>query len=249
MLAEQRQQQILDMLASRQVVKLKDICQQTNCSASSARRDLQLLEDQGALVRIHGGAKAKHDLQRELDMTGKSTQNVSAKDKIAQLAVAKIADQEVIFLDAGTTTLAMVRYLQQKQHLTVVTNGVLHASQLADEGIRTILVGGMLKNTTKAIVGTKAVRDLQHYRFNKVFLGANGVHDEYGLTTPDPEEAAVKQAAFAQAEETFVLADGSKFEAVSFVKISDLKQATIITTDLSRAVFDKYSRQTNILEV
>lgn len=178
MLAEQRQQQILDMLASRQVVKLKDICQQTNCSASSARRDLQLLEEQGALVRIHGGAKAKHDLQRELDMTGKSTQNVSAKDKIAQLAVAKIADEEVIFLDAGTTTLAMVRYLQPEQHLTVVTNSVLHASQLADQGIRTILVGGMLKNTTKAIVGTKTVRDLQRYRFNKVFLGTNGVHDE-----------------------------------------------------------------------
>ena len=94
MLAEQRQQQILDMLASRQVVKLKDICQQTNCSASSARRDLQLLEEQGSLVRIHGGAKAKHDLQRELDMTGKSTQNVSAKDKIAQLAVAKVRSEE-----------------------------------------------------------------------------------------------------------------------------------------------------------
>lgn len=249
MLAEQRQQLILAMLAERQVIKLKDICQQTNCSTSSARRDLQILEEQGSLVRVHGGAKAKHDLQRELDMTGKATQNVSAKDRIAQLATAKIALKDVIFLDAGTSTLAMVHYLRPDQHLTVVTNSVLHASQLADQNIRTILVGGLLKNTTKALVGTKTVRDLQRYRFNKVFLGINGVHDDYGLTTPDPEEAAVKQAALAQAEETFVLADATKFDAVSFVKVAALEQATIITTDISHAVFDKYSRQTNILEV
>ncbi|HIW88763.1 MAG TPA: DeoR/GlpR family DNA-binding transcription regulator [Candidatus Ligilactobacillus excrementipullorum] len=248
-LAEQRQQLILEMLAQRQVVKLKDICRQTGCSASSARRDLQILEEQGSLVRIHGGAKAKHDLQRELDMTGKATQNVSAKERIAQLAAAKIAQEDVIFLDAGTSTLALVHYLQPSQHLTVVTNSVMHAAQLADQGIRTILVGGMLKNTTKAIVGTKTVHDIQRYRFNKVFLGINGAHDEYGLTTPDPEEAAVKQAAIGQTEETFVLADATKFDAVSFVKVADLEQVTIITTELSRAVFDKYSRQTNILEV
>lgn len=248
-LAEQKQQMIMEMLSDSKVVKLKDICQQTKCSASSARRDLQILEEQGSLVRIHGGAKAKHDLQREMDMTGKSTQNVSAKDRIAQLAAAKITDEDVIFLDAGTSTLAVVRYLRPEQHLTVVTNGVIHASQLADQGIRTLLVGGMLKNTTKAIIGTKTVRDLQRYRFNKVFLGTNGVHDEYGLTTPDPEEAAVKQAALDQAEEVFVLADASKFDAVSFVKIADLEQVTLITTDIPRVVFDKYSRQTNILEV
>ncbi len=249
MLAEQRQQLIIEMLRNNKVLKLKDICQQTDCSASSARRDLQILEEQGSLVRIHGGAKTKHALQHELDMTGKAAQNISAKGKIAQLAATKITAEDVIFLDAGTSTLALVPYLRPEQHLTVVTNAVQHASQLGDQGIRTILVGGLLKNTTKAIIGVKAVNDLQHYRFNKVFLGVNGVHDEYGLTTPDPEEAAVKQAALEQAEEVFALADESKFDAVSFVKIADLSETTIITADLSRAAFEKYSRQTNILEV
>ncbi|GBG95746.1 DeoR family transcriptional regulator [Ligilactobacillus salitolerans] len=248
MLAEQRQQVILEMLRGNKVVKLNDICAKTNCSASSARRDLQILEEQGSLIRIHGGAKAKHALQRELDMLGKASQNVSAKDQLAQLAATRIADEDVLFLDAGTSTLALVPYLRPDQHLTVVTNAVPHASQLADQGVRTILLGGMLKNTTKAIIGVKAVRDLQHYRFNKVFLGINGVHDEFGLTTPDPDEAAVKQAALSQAEEAFVLADKSKFDSVSFVKVADLAEVTLITTGLSHPVFEKYSRQTNILE-
>ncbi|MEY8735914.1 DeoR/GlpR family DNA-binding transcription regulator [Lactobacillus sp. AN1001] len=247
MLAEERQQHILQMLKENNVVKLQEIREQTNCSESSARRDLQLLEEKGLLVRVHGGAKIKHSLQRELDMSGKASKNTTQKEVIAKAAAKLVEAEDVIYLDAGTTTLAMIPYLN-KPELTVVTNGVMHASLLADQNVRTILVGGELKNTTKAIIGVKAVSSLTQFRFNKAFLGINGIHPRYGFTTPDPNEAAVKTAALEQSEECFVLADPSKFDNVSFVKVAELSQATIITSSLSQPVRARYYEQTTIQE-
>ncbi|WOY89439.1 DeoR/GlpR family DNA-binding transcription regulator [Ligilactobacillus murinus] len=247
MLAEERQQHILQMLKENNVVKLQEIREQTNCSESSARRDLQLLEEKGLLVRVHGGAKIKHSLQRELDMSGKASKNTVQKEAIAKAAAKLVEAEDVIYLDAGTTTLAMISYLN-KPELTVVTNGVMHASLLADQNVRTILVGGELKNTTKAIIGVKAVSSLTQFRFNKAFLGINGIHPRYGFTTPDPDEAAVKTTALEQSEECFVLADPSKFDNVSFVKVAELSQATIITSSLSQPVRARYREQTTIQE-
>lgn len=246
-IAEERQQHILQMLKENNIVKLQEIREQTNCSESSARRDLQLLEEKGLLVRVHGGAKIKHSLQRELDMSGKASKNTTQKETIAKAAAKLVEAEDVIYLDAGTTTLAMIPYLN-KPELTVVTNGVMHASLLADQNVRTILVGGELKNTTKAIIGVKAVSSLTQFRFNKAFLGINGIHPRYGFTTPDPDEAAVKTAALEQSEECFVLADPSKFDNVSFVKVAELSQATIITSSLSRPVRARYYEQTTIQE-
>ena len=246
-LAEERQQHILQMLKENNIVKLQEIREQTNCSESSARRDLQLLEEKGLLVRVHGGAKIKHSLQRELDMSGKASKNTTQKETIAKAAAKLVEAEDVIYLDAGTTTLAMIPYLN-KPELTVVTNGVMHASLLADQNVRTILVGGELKNTTKAIIGVKAVSSLTQFRFNKAFLGINGIHPRYGFTTPDPDEAAVKTAALEQSEECFVLADPSKFDNVSFVKVAELSQATIITSSLSQPVRARYREQTTIQE-
>ncbi|WP_279647374.1 DeoR/GlpR family DNA-binding transcription regulator [Ligilactobacillus ubinensis] len=249
MLAEERHQIILQMLKSNNVVKLQDICGQTHCSESSARRDLQLLEEAGLLARVHGGAKIKYSLQRELDMTGKATRNTQEKAAIAAMAGEHIQAEDVIYLDAGTSTLALISSFTPDLKLTVVTNGVMHASLLADQNIRTILVGGELKNTTKAIVGVEAVETLKRFRFNKAFLGINGIHPKFGFTTPDPDEAAVKKIAIAQSEQVYVLADPTKFDAVSFVKVAEIGDATVITSKLPQGVAGQYSNQTTIQEV
>lgn len=248
-LAEERQQMILQMLKENNVVRLQDVCERSGCSESSVRRDFQMLEEQNLLVRVHGGAKIKYSLSNEPDMSGKATQNTSEKSAIAHAAVEHIQKDDVIYLDAGTSTLAMVQYLEPEQNLTVVTNGVMHASMLADRGIRTILIGGELKVTTKAIVGVEAVDSLKQYRFNKSFMGMNGINPRYGYTTPDPNEAAVKQAAIEQSEQCYVLADHTKFDAVSFVKVADIERAQIITTQLHSKISSQYSRQTTIQEV
>ncbi|KRM83923.1 DeoR family transcriptional regulator [Liquorilactobacillus vini DSM 20605] len=210
---------------------------------------MQILEQQGFLIRIHGGAKLKRSLQSEPDMAGKAFENVQQKMEIAKYTATLVEKEDVIYLDAGSSTLAMIPYLDNNLQLTVVTNGVMHASELADRNIKTILIGGELKNTTKAIIGIGTIKELLKYRFNKVFLGINGISSKYGYTTPDPDEAELKITAGQQGEQRFVLADSSKFGQVSFVRVAKLNWATIITNKLPHVIFNKYNSLTEIREV
>lgn len=248
LLTEERHQFILNQLKQHAIIKLHDLISETHASESTVRRDLQLMEEAGLLVRVHGGAKRVATLQTELAVSEKSNQSVAEKGSLAKLAVSCLTPQDVIFLDAGTSTLAMIPHLKPIANLTVVTNGVNHASLLADYDIRCFLIGGQLKNVTKAVVGADSVAALQQYRFNKVFLGTNGIHLHYGFTTPDPDEAAIKRTAIAQAEMAIILADHTKFDQVTFTKFGHLAQATIVTDHLTQRQLDQYQQQTDILE-
>lgn len=231
MLTEERHQFIIDLLEKNNMVKLQEIVQLTGSSESTVRRDLSVLEEAGLCVRVHGGAKRGHRLSEEPEMDAKSLLNPADKELIAAKAVSFIQEKDVIFLDAGTTTFAMVPLLVDKDIL-VVTNGVPHASLLADLKIPSILLGGKIKWRTKATLGAKCLAQLSEYRFNKTFLGMNGVDLEGGFTTPDIEEAAVKRKALLQSAKTFVLADETKFQEVTFAKVADLMECDIISAGL-----------------
>lgn len=247
-LTEERQNAILEQLKKSGIVKLQELVQLLDCSISTVRRDLQELEDQGKLVRIHGGAKAITTLQNEPGVLEKASKNVQGKQKIAKLAVDQIEADEVIYLDAGTSTQAMIPYMANLQSVLVVTNGVQLASQLADINIKTYLVGGELKNTTKAIVGADVVETIKNFRFNRAFMGVNGVHPKFGFTTPDPNEAAVKRAVLMQSEVGYFLADTSKLNEVSFAKVADLEAGILITDEQDSEVLHRFEQIGEIME-
>ena len=121
----------------------------------------------------------------------------------------------------------MIAYLPK--NIVVVTNGLMHIEKLLAKGIKTFLLGGYIKPTTKAMVGIGAIESLKNYRFDKCFMGVNGIHPEFGYTTPDQEEAAVKQLALSLSRDAYVVADESKFSEVAFANIAHLKDANIIT--------------------
>lgn len=249
MLTEERHQAILQLLKQQDVVKMQSLCQLLNASESTVRRDLQLLEEQGLATRIHGGAKRINTLQEELGQIEKNGKNVHEKNVIAKFAAAQIQQGCVIYLDAGTTTQAIIPYLRPEMNLTVVTNGVDTASLLADHQIQTFLLGGRVKSKTKAMVGAAALETLLQFQFNQAILGTNGIDVEAGLTTPDPEEATLKRFAIQQANQTMVLADHTKFDAVSFSKFAPLAQVQLITDQLSPSVYKHYHPHTEIQEV
>ncbi|MER2063973.1 MAG: DeoR family transcriptional regulator, partial [Alkalibacterium sp.] len=155
-------------------------------------------------------------------------------------------DFDVIYLDAGTTTYAMIPYLEGKR-ITVVTNGVPHAALLTDLNIETILLGGKIKQRTKAIIGSVAERQLNEVNFTKAFMGMNGVDITQGFTTPDTEESAVKRKAILQSSQSYVLADVSKLDEVSFSKVADLDECTLITNALSSEQ-ERYKEYTRVME-
>jgi DeoR family transcriptional regulator, fructose operon transcriptional repressor len=244
MLTPERQQIILSLLKEKGVVKLQELIEETNASESTIRRDLIQLEEDKKLKRVHGGASLLQGKRNEPSMTEKSFINLQHKIDIAKTSASYIKDGDSIYLDAGTTTQQMIPYLKQKK-LTVVTNGITLIEPLLEKSITTYLLGGLIKGSTQAIIGRSALDTLRSYRFDKCFIGTNGVDLEYGFTTPDPEEALIKQTAIMLSQEAYVLADQSKIGEVSFSKITDMEEAVLITNKSSENI-QQYQQHTSI---
>ena len=234
MLAEERFALILEQLNEQRTVTVQQLCEALHTSESTIRRDLTELDRQGRLTKVHGGATLPDSrfLADEPTMEAKETLAVAEKRSIAAAAAALIAAEDFVFIDAGTTTLELVRALTGVAlKATYVTNGVAHAR--------------LLRPQTEAIVGAPAVSSIQQYNFTKAFMGANGVALEAGFTTPDPEEAAVKAAAVRRARESWFLVDDAKFAKIYPAVITDLHGGAILT---NRCPNPKYKQYTFVKE-
>jgi DeoR family fructose operon transcriptional repressor len=178
-------------------------------------------------------------------MIEKSFKNLHEKRLIAKYAAGLVEEGDCIYLDAGSTNIEMIEFLTAKD-IVVVTNGLMHVAPLINKGIATYLIGGFLKAKTNAFIGRGALASLDLYRFDKCFLGVNGIHPQFGFTTPDQEEAMVKQKAISLSRESYVLADSTKFSEISFAKIADIHRAAIITNELDDDSEQIYINRTNI---
>ncbi|WP_338473115.1 DeoR/GlpR family DNA-binding transcription regulator [Niallia sp. XMNu-256] len=245
MLTPERHALILHLLKEKNIVKLQELVDATNTSESTIRRDLIQLEEEKKLKRIHGGASRLQGKLQEPSMKEKSSKNLQTKQKIAHYAASLIEEGDSIYIDAGSTTTEMINFFPSKE-IVVVTNGLMHLNQLLDKGIPTYVIGGFAKAKTKAVIGRGAIESLEQYRFDKCFIGVNGIHPQYGYTTPDQEEAILKEKAISLSREAYVVSDNSKFSEVSFAKIADLSKAVIITNEIEQELEQTYSSLTNI---
>lgn len=247
MLTEERHRRIMRRLQEAGTLKLQELCVMLEASESTVRRDLADLEEQGLLRRVHGGATLPMiPGGLEPGMAEKSAVHLPQKQQIAEMASDLVRNGEAIYLDAGTTTLAMIPYLRGKS-ITVVTNGLPQVEALLEADIPVYLLGGLGKKRTKALIGNLALEQLTHFRFDRCFLGANGVHPEAGYTTPDPEEAALKRRANEQSSLTYVLADSSKIGNVAFAKMFELERAVLITEQVPERWRKPISEMTNLI--
>jgi DeoR family transcriptional regulator, fructose operon transcriptional repressor len=245
MLTEERHRIILSLLEAKDIVKIQEIVDVTDASESTIRRDLTQLEQEKYLKRVHGGASKLQGKLQELSVSEKSTKNLQEKHLIAQYAASLVEEGDCIFLDAGTTTLNMIDYLKEKD-IVIVTNGLTHIDFLLEKGLKTYTLGGYVKPITKAMIGRGAVESLREYRFDKAFIGMNGIHPQYGFTTPDPEEAQVKKIAMELSREAIILADDTKFGEIAFSKVASLDKAMIITNSLDENYATTFTKQTTI---
>ena len=248
MLAEERFVLILEQLNEQRTVTVQQLCEALHTSESTIRRDLTELDRQGRLTKVHGGATLPDSQFRadEPTMAAKESLAVAEKRAIANAAAALITAEDFVYLDAGSTTLALARAVSGPAlDAAYVTNGVAHARLLAQKGCRVFLPGGLLRPQTEAIIGAAALTAIQQYNFTKAFMGANGVALGSGFTTPDPEEAAVKAAALHRAREAWFLVDDTKFAQVYPAVICDLHSGAILT---NRCPNPKYRQYTLIKE-
>ena len=246
MLKTERKQLILEELQEHHVVSLEKLVSLLETSESTVRRDLDELEAENKLRRIHGGAELPHSLQQEESIQEKSVKNLQEKKLLAQKAVSLIKEQDVIFIDAGTTTAFLIKELSNKD-ITVVTNSIHHAVQLVEKQIPTVMVGGSVKMTTDASIGGVALNQINQLHFDRAFIGMNGVDENY-YTTPDMEEGAIKRAIIDNAKQTYVLVDASKVGQTCFAKVAPLKRAVVITSKGQKMV-EALKEKTEVIEV
>lgn len=248
MLSEERHKLILEKVKNESVVYLNDLVKYLNTSESTIRRDLIALDKAGLLKKVHGGATALKDISiNTLDdiVENRKSLNMEEKFKIAKYAASLIKDNDLVYLDAGTTTELMINFINNTKAI-FVTNGIVHARNLIKKNCTTYILGGELKLSTEAIVGAETVKSLRKYNFTKGFFGANGVDLERGFSTPDIKEAMVKEEALIRSKKRYVLCDKSKFDEISSITFADIQDAKIITTKLDNY---KYRNKAEILEV
>ena len=173
-------------------------------------------------------------------MDEKRQLHAAEKMRVARYAAGLITDNDVVYLDAGSTVMHMIEYIQAAQ-ATFVTNSVECVQRLPLRGLHAYVLGGVLKPGTLAIIGAEAVQCLKQYNFTKAFLGTNGIAVDPGFTTPDPEEAMVKRTAAAHARDTWVLADSSKFGIITAATVMPLDGARIITDRLDDRRYLEYT--------
>lgn len=247
MLTEQRYEKILKLLEFKKSVTVTELKTFLDTSESTIRRDLNSLDRAGKLVKVFGGAvSADTDfVSGEPSVAQKAELCHEEKLAIGRYAASLITPGDFIYLDAGTTTGAMLDFLEEKS-VTFVTNAVDHAKRLAVRGFKVILTGGELKGKTEAVIGSQAIMEIQKYHFTKGFFGVNGISREAGYTTPDAGEALVKENAFLRCRAKYVLGDHTKFGHISPVTFGALEQAVIVTDGQAE---DKPYGNTEIIKV
>ena len=247
MLKSKRKQLILEKVMKDKFVSLEYLVKALDTSESTVRRDLDELESERKLRRVHGGAESLHFLQEEESNQEKSIKNIQEKTRIAQKAASLIQEYDVICIDAGTTNELLVNELHDPS-VTVVTNSIHHATKLVELNIPTVIIGGVVKRSTDASIGGVALNQIGQLNFDKAFIGMNGIDDGF-FTTPDMEEGAVKRAILENAKKTYVLADASKLGNTSFAKVAPISRARLITNQTESEVIQKIKEKTEVIEV
>lgn len=251
MIAETRHQMILDILHKQKSASVQELSEQLHISESTIRRDLIVLDRQGKLTKVYGGAMAMNMESSydpyEPDMDTKEGLYVEEKKRMGQYAASLIRADDFVYIDAGTSTIHLVNAIDGDAKKAVyVTNGLLHTRILARKGCIVYVPAGRVKPRTEAIVGAAVLNSLRRYNFTKAFMGANGISIERGFMTPTIEEAELKAAAIQSSLESWFLADESKFNKICAAGICDLGQANIITNRLPDV---RYAKKTLVKEI
>jgi DeoR family fructose operon transcriptional repressor len=239
---EERQQAIAAQVMAHGRASVTELAVAYDVTTETVRRDLAVLDRAGVLRRVHGGAvpvRALHLVESSVDER-QSTRSAH-KQAIARAAAEFIPQSgATVLFDAGTTTAQLAALVPADRDLLAVTNSVPIAARLATLGsVALQLLGGRVRGLTQATVGEQAVSTLESLRVDIAFIGANGISVRHGLSTPDPDEAAVKRAMVGCANFVVVVADSSKVGREEFVSFAPIDRVDVLVTDSEISDEDK----------
>ncbi len=239
MLAAERKNFIMEQITKNKIVKVVELSKKLNTTEVTIRRDLEELQNQKKVHRVYGGAIAVSSTAKMDPKTDLLVRNMDEKKKIANTAYDFIDNQDAIILDGSTTVLELAKLIfkGEKQNISIITNAFdvvsVFAQSVQRPDINVFHTGGQLVSKMNSVVGTITLSTLQSMRADKCFLGANGIHPEFGYSCPSFEDAAVKKSMLTSAKQRFILADHTKISEMYMGKFAD------ITGDIDYLIMDK----------
>ena len=224
-----RQRRIIDSLSGNTMTSVRDLSRTLRVSAVTIRQDLTLLEDEGFLKRVHGGAV----LESADDISKRMVVNYDRKQRIARTAAGFVQEGESILIEAGSTNAILVKELGKREDVTIITSNVFIARQLKkNEHASIILLGGLYQHESESLVGKLTKLCLDNVNFTKAFIGVDGYSREAGFTSTDMMRAEISAYIVRKSAEVFVVTDSSKFGKVHLTNLfypSDIRY--VITDD------------------
>ena len=231
----QRHQRIQTFLEQHRVARNDELGRLLRVSEATVRRDLETLESRGWLERTHGGAVLTRRLPHEPVYAQSASLYPAEKRAIGRAAAALVRDGDTVFLNSGTTTTEVMRHLAQRSdltHLTLVTTNVSATLEARHPGFDVLLLGGVFRPQSNAVVGSFARRALNQIYATKSFIGVDGINVRAGFTTPISAEAEVARLMVERTRgQVIIVADHSKWGVVSNFEIATLKQVGTLVTD------------------
>lgn len=232
--SKERRNSILEELHQQGRIDVKECAKKYEVSEVSIRTDMEYLERKGLLIRVKGGAisRALVTDEEELLVEHKAREHSQEKKAIGKAAAALISEGETIILDSGTTTLEVAKCLGGFKDLTIITNGVNIAMELAKyPQLSVIMLGGYMRSQSLSITGMNAESTLKDYYVDKLFLGVDSISLDKGLSTPSADEASINRTMIECSKEVIAVFDSSKFNKRSFANICQPSTLGTVVTD------------------
>ncbi|MEK8128328.1 DeoR/GlpR family DNA-binding transcription regulator [Paenibacillus filicis] len=223
-----RQQQILERMALDGEVKLVELKAMFDVTEMTLRRDLEKLELAGLLRRTFGGAIL---IGNDIALKDRTGVMMEEKMRMGQRAAASLQAGESVFIDGGSTTLQIARFLQPEMDITVITNALNIATELLNKQIPTIVVGGMLVNRTATMVGPMTASWLGTMAIDRVFVGTTGLSVKHGFSNSNMHETEIKRLVIRQAAEVNVMMDHTKLGMQDLFSFATIGEVNRLFTD------------------
>ncbi len=230
---ENRKQQIISLLTAGGYTNVTELAARFNVTTETIRRDLNELEQENLVKRIHGGAIATAKRSPELEYQNRGQYLMQEKKDIARQAADLINDGETVIITSGTTTQAMAEFLLRKKNLTVITNSVLLCAELAaGQDIEVFILGGKVRNGNFSVSGPISMDNLSVFNPDKTIIGIGGISLEKGLTDHRMDETLLTRSCLKAAGMTIGLADHSKFGTITSYTIGPARMLQYLVTSV-----------------
>ncbi len=228
---EERLSKILSLLQEKSRLTVKEVSEYLGVSADTIRRDFGRLAEKGLVLRTHGGIMSKESVTFDPSITERIVKYQDEKEAIARKTAGLIADSEIVIIDAGTTTEKVVKWIANKHNITVLTDALNIAVEATRRDITTIILGGIIRNSTLGITGPDAVEMIRHYHADKLIMGVSAISIAKGLMIPNRMEAEIKKALVEIANQVIVVADHSKIRKTALYSFAALEEIDMFVTD------------------